>query len=256
MTKSILHRARILRSSFVGSLAALLCAFPSAGRGQEALEAPRPHLLTLHDCIVLALQESPALEASRFDVASANEEVRAERGKTLPELTGAASAQIFSGSPTSKFAIVNTGNQVGGPGVGVASNRGVGATGVELYSGRLTYPIFKDGSLFGLNKAPAIASKEAKKRGLAWTTQLRRDQVIDRITDAYITTVSAQNRAGYAERRVRLLELMVGITQEQSKQGLTLPIDLKLAQGQLRGAQSLAKILREQGTVKKVLNLE
>ncbi len=210
------------------------------------MEAPRPHLLNLHDCIVLALQESPALEASRFDVASANEEVRAARAKTLPELTGSASAQVFSGSPTSKFAIVNTGNQGVGPGLGTGSSRGVGATGVELYSGRLTYPIFKDGSLFGLNKAPAIASKEAKKRGLAWTSQLRRDQVIDRITDAYITTVSAQNRAGYAERRVRLLDLMVGITKEQSKQGLTLPIDLKLAEGQLHGAQSLAKILREQ----------
>ncbi len=211
------------------------------------MEAPRPHLLTLHECIVLALEESPALEASRFDVASATEEVRAARGQALPELTGAGSAQIFGGSPTSKFAIVGTGNQGGiGPGIGTNSDRSVGATGVELYSAHLRYPLFKDGSILGLNKAPTIAGKEAKKRNLAWTSQLRRDQVIDRITDAFITTVSAQNRSGYAERRVRLLDLMVGITQEQSKQGLTLPIDLKLAQGQLRGARSLAKILREQ----------
>jgi outer membrane protein TolC len=72
--------------------------------------------------------------------------------------------------------------------------------------------------------------------------------VIDRIRDAYITTVSAQNRAGYAERRVTLLEQAVGITQEQQQQGLLLPIDLKLVRGQLSGARSLSKILREQAT--------
>ncbi len=246
MTKSILQRVRILRSSAVGSLAALLFALPTTGGAQEALQAPLPPVLTLHDCISMALQESPALESSRFDVASATEEARAARAQTLPDLTGAASYQVFSGSPTSKFAIVNTGGG-GGPRPGLTtSDRGVGATGVELYSAHLSYPLFKDGSILGLNKAPAVASKDAKKRGLAWTSQLRRDQVIDRITDAFVTTVSALNRAGYAERRVRLLDLMVGITREQQKQGLTLPIDLKLAQGQLHGAKSLAKILREQ----------
>ena len=67
-----------------------------------------------------------------------------------------------------------------------------------------------------------------------------------RITDAFITTVSAENRAGYAARRVKLLHKQVDITQEQQKQGLMLPIDLKLAQSQLTGAQTLSKILRQQ----------
>ena len=110
----------------------------------------------------------------------------------------------------------------------------------------MRYPLFKDGSFFGIGNPPAVASKQAHKRNLAWTFQLRREEVIDRITDAYITTVSAMNRAGYAERRVHLLDQLVGITQEQQRQGLTLPIDLKLAQGQLSGARSLSKILREQ----------
>ncbi len=208
------------------------------------MAAPRANLLSLHDCITLALEESPALEASRFDVAAATEEVRSAQGHNLPEITGSASAQLFSGSPTTKFSLVNLGNTPAG--VGVDSSRNVGATGIGVYSAHLSYPLFKEGSFLGLNQSPSVASKEAKKRGLAWTNQLRREEVIDRITDAFITTVSALNRAGYAERRVHLLDLLVGIMQENQKQGLSLPIDLKLARGQLSGAQSLAKILRQQ----------
>ena len=203
------------------------------------------HLLTLQDCIAMALQESPALEASRFDVASATEEVKAARARLLPDLSAQASVQAFSGSPASRFSVVNLGDQ-GNVAINPNNSRNVNLGEVEIYSARLRYPLFRDGSFFGIGNPPAVASKQAHKRNLAWTFQLRREEVIDRITDAYITTVSAMNRAGYAERRVHLLDQLVGITQEQQRQGLTLPIDLKLAQGQLSGARSLAKILREQ----------
>src|SRR5450432_175325 len=244
MTKSILPQDQTCRNSIAAFLVATLLILPAATNAQKASDPPPPdHPLTLGDCIALALQESPAVDASRFDVAAAGEEVRAAQGEALPNLTGSAAAQLFEGSPTGKFSVVDFG-QSGG--AGVSSTRVAGLTGVEVYSAHLRYPLFKDGSILGLNNPPAIASKEAKKRNLAWTTRLRREEVIDRIRDAYITTVSALNRAGYAERRVTLLEQVVGITAEQQKQGLMLPIDLKVARGQLSGARSLAKILREQ----------
>ena len=74
------------------------------------MEAPRHHPLTLRDCIAIALGESPALEASRFDVLSAAQEVRAAQGLLLPQVTGSAQYELFSGSPTSKFAVLNMGN--------------------------------------------------------------------------------------------------------------------------------------------------
>ena len=247
MIKSIHQSDQILRNSLILCLAIASLGGTSA-RAQEALESPGPHLLSLQDCIALAVQESPALEAGRYDVSSATEEVRAAKARLLPELTGNISAQAFSGSPTSKFSVVNTGDSgsvIVNPN-NQNSSRSVDLGEVGLYSAHLRYPLFKDGSILGLNNPPAVAGKEARRRNLAWTSQLRREQVIDRITDTYITTVSAINRASYAERRVKLLDLMVGITREQQKQGLTLPVDLKLAQGQLSGARSLAKILREQ----------
>ena len=240
MTKSILHRDRSSNNVAAG-LAALLFILACTSEAQDALEAPRSHPLTLHDCIAIALGESPALEGSRYDVLSAAQEVRAAQGLALPQLTGSAGYQLFSGSRTGKFSIVNLGEST----TGVSLNT-VDLGAVEIYSARLTYPLFKDGSILGLNNAPAIAEKKAKKQALAWTVNLTREAVIYRITDEFVATVSARNRMGLAERRVQLLDQSVNITQEQQKQGLKLPIDVKVAKDQFSGAQTLLKLLHEQ----------
>ena len=243
MTKSILHQDRSSNNVAAG-LAALLFILPCTSEAQYALEAPRSHPLTLHDCIAIALGESPALEASRFDVFSAAQEVRAAQGKVLPLLTGSAEYEVFSGSPTSKFSVVNLGSVT--PSGVVVSPKTVGWTGIEQYGAHLKYGLFNDGSILGLNDAPAIAEKKAKKQALAWTVNLTREDVIYRITDEFVATVSARNRMGLAERRVALLDQSVTITQEQQKQGLKLPIDVKVAKEQSSAAQTLLTLLREQ----------
>src|SRR6266567_4931973 len=243
MTKSILHIDRSSNNVAAG-LAALLFILPCTSEAQEALEAPRSHPLTLHDCIAIALGESPALEASRFDVFSAAQEVRAAQGKVLPLLTGSAEYEVFSGSPTSKFSVVNLGSVT--PSGVVVSPKTVGWTGLEQYAAHLKYGLFNDGSILGLNNPPAVAEKKAKKQAMAWTVNLTREEVIYRITDEFVATVSARNRLGLAERRVHLLDQSVSITQEQQKQGLKLPIDVKVAKDQFSAAQTLLTLLRQQ----------
>jgi outer membrane protein TolC len=245
MTKSapLINR---LRNSIPVGLTLLAFGHLALG-GQEQMEVPS-HPLTLRDCIALALNESPILDASRLDVASATEEARAARGQALPEINVSGTYQLFSGSPIGKFAIVN-GSSIA---IGGNSTRTVNGAGVEIYSAQLAYPLFRDGSILGLNTGPTEASRLARKRNLAWTSKMRREDVIARITDAFITTVSAENRSGYAARRVKLLQQQVDITEEQQKQGLTLPIDLKLARSQLSGAQTLAKILRQQAVAGRI----
>src|SRR5256886_7555848 len=236
MTKSILHQDRSSNNVAAG-LAALLFILPCTSEAQYALEAPRSHPLTLHDCIAIALGESPALEASRFDVFSAAQEVRAAQGLLLPQITGAAQYELFSGSPTSKFGVLSLGTVT--PSGTVVTANSVGWSGVELYSAHLKYPLFANGSILGLNNAPAVAEKKAKKQALAWTVSLTREEVIYRVTDEFVTTVSARNRMGLAERRVKLLDQSVGIMQEQQKQGLKLPIDVKVAKEQFSASQTL-----------------
>jgi outer membrane protein TolC len=114
--------------------------------------------LTLKDCISLALNESPALEATRLDLTSVTEQARAAHAELLPDITGRASYQLFSGSPTNKFAVIDVGG-----GIGVGTGRNVDQGAVEIYSAHLAYPLFRDGSIFGLNTAPAEASRLAKR---------------------------------------------------------------------------------------------
>ena len=99
------------------------------------------------------------------------------------------------------------------------TSRTVGWTGVELYGAHLRYPLFNDGSILGLNNAPAVAEKKAKRQALAWTVNLTREEVIYRITDEFVTTVSARNRMGLAERRVKLLGQSVNITRNSKSRG-------------------------------------
>ncbi len=122
----------------------------------------------------------------------------------------------------------------------------VGWSQVELYGAHLRYPLFADGSILGLNNPPAVAGKKAKKQALAWTVNLTREEVIYRVTDEFVATVSARNRMGLAERRVHLLEQSANITQEQEKQGLKLPIDVKVVKEQFSAAQTLLTLLRQQ----------
>src|SRR5436309_2836608 len=243
MTEFTLHSDRSL-NKVAACLVALLSILPCMSEAGEGSAALPHHPLTLHECIAIALGESPALEASRFDVFSADQEVRAAQGMLLPQITGGADYLLFSGSRVSKFGVINLGSV--SPNGSVVTTSSVGSAEVELYSAHLKYPLFADGSILGLNNAPAVAEKKAKRQALAWTVSLTREEVIYRITDEFVTTVSARNRMGLAERRVKLLDQSVSILQEQQKQGLKLPLDVKVAKEQSSAGQTLLTLLRQQ----------
>jgi outer membrane protein TolC len=245
MTKSVPHRNLILRNSLAASLAALVLILPLRLPAQEIRthnpDLPR-HPLTLQDCIAIALGESPKLEASRFDLLAAGEEIRAAQASLWPNLKGSATGEAFSGERTSKFGIVLTGPSGGG----VNANRQVDLAGIGIFGLKLEYPVFKDGSIFGFNDAPAVEIKRAHRNALAWTAHLTREDVIYRITQVFVDTVSAQNRVQPIDRRVALLQRAVDITREQEQKGLLLPIDVKVVTEQLNDARALSKVIHEQ----------
>jgi len=206
-------------------------------------DLPR-HPLTLQDCIAIALGESPKLEASRFDLLAAGEEIRAAQASLWPNLTGSATGEAFSGDRTSKFGIVNAGTT----GAGISTNKHVDLAGVGIFGLKLEYPLFKDGSIFGFNDAPAVELKTAERNALAWTAHLTREDVIYRLTQVFVDTVSAENRVQPTDHRVALLERSVDIHKEEQQKGLLLPIDVEVVTRQLNSARSLSKTLHEQAT--------
>ncbi|PYL44521.1 MAG: hypothetical protein DMF42_00915 [Verrucomicrobia bacterium] len=241
MTKPIPHPNLILGNSLAASLAALVLILPlrlPAGeiRARDP-DLPR-HPLTLKDCIAIALGESPKLEGSRFDLLAAGEEIRAAQASLWPNLKGAVTGDAFSGEPTSKFKIFS--------GTGVSPGKKVGLAGIGIGDLRLDYPVFKDGSIFGFNDAPAVELKRAQRNALAWTTHLTREDVIDRVTQVFVDAVSAENRVGPIDRKVELLQRSVDIHREEQQKGLLLPVDVEVVTKQLNGAQSLSKIIHQQ----------
>lgn len=244
MTKFTPHRNLKLRNSLVASLTALLLILPFRLPAREITvhnpDLPR-HPLTLEDCIAIALGESPKLEATRFDLLAAGEEIRAAQALLWPNLKGSATGEAFSGEQTGKFSLVNTTSPSGG---GVSAN--VGLAGIGLFGPKLEYPVFKDGSIFGFNHAPAVESKRAQRNALAWTAHLTREDVIYRVTQVFVDTVSAQNRAEPVDRRVALLQRSLDIHKEEQQKGLALPIDVELVTKQLNSAQSLSKFIHQQ----------
>ena len=248
MTKPIPHRNLIFRNSLAASLAALVLILPLRLPAGE-ISAYNPdlsrHPLTLKDCIAIALGQSPKLEGSRLDLLAAGAEIRAAQDSLWPNLNGAVTGEAFSGSRTGKFGIVTaTGGGAGGNAVG--ANKTVDLAGIGLGSLKLDYPVFKDGSIFGFNDAPAVELKRAQRNALAWTAHLTREDVIYRITQVFVDTVSAENRVGPIDRKVELLQRSVDIHREEQQKGLLLPVDVEVVTKQLNGAQSLSKIIHQQ----------
>jgi len=212
--------------------------------------AERGPVLTLRDCINIALGESSALEAGRLDLLAATEQINAARANTLPRLFGTGTIELFAGEQTGTFSLI-TPDDTGG-GIGVNRNETSGA--IDIFALRLRYPLFQDGSIFGLNTndIPLVRAARAQKEVLSWTSNLRREDVIYRITDAFVTTVAAQNRAGFTTRRVSLLEETLNNVEQQQKQGLKLPIDVNVTRDQLGGARSLVRVIQEQAVAGKL----
>jgi len=136
----------------------------------------------------------------------------------------------------------------GTSGSGITANKHVNLAGIGVFGLKLEYPLFKDGSIFGFNDAPAVEVKRAQRNALAWTANLTREDVIYRLTQVFVNTVSAENRAEPSDRRVALLERSVDIHREEQQKGLLLPIDVEVVTKQLNSARSLSKTIHEQAT--------
>ena len=245
MTKFVPRPNLTLANTVFEVVAALLLITPLELSAREVTArsiALPSHPLTLQDCIAIALGESPKLEATHFDLLAAGEEIRAAQASLWPDLTGSATGEAFSGDRTSKFGIVNAGSS----GAGVSTNKRVSLAGVGIFGLKLEYPVFKDGSIFGFNDAPAVEVKRAERDALAWTAHLTREDVIYRLTQVFVDTVSAENRVEPTDHRVALLERSVEIQREEQQKGLLLPIDVEVVTKQLNSARALSKTLHEQ----------
>jgi outer membrane protein TolC len=226
---------------------ASICAF---ARNQE--NSASHGVLTLHTCITDCLRGNPRLASEQYTLAADKENIWKVRSSVLPELTGQAEFAGLSGSPTSYWALLGINDpEVTGTAVRGASRQagrgpfriswGTVGTG-EL---RLSYPLYANGSIFGLNNFPALAAAKAQYNKQAWALRLAKQDVTANLVGVFFGTVAYLNKVELDQRTVELSKKRLEILQEELKLNLTLPQYVEVAKQQLEANQQLLTTSQE-----------
>src|SRR5579872_3629423 len=119
--------------------------------------------LTLQQCIDVALEQSPRLSAYRHKTAADNYDITKRKGTTLPYFSSELSTYMVNGAPATLWTPLSINN----PGATlVPTPRGVrnpnahwDPVGVQEFG--VSYPLYSEGSILGLNNPPVVASARA-----------------------------------------------------------------------------------------------
>ena len=198
--------------------------------------------LTLTDCVDIALGRSPDLRASDFDIKAARETITSVRAGLLPSLSGTLTLQGVSGQPVNNFSLLNT---IDLENNGLLTNQSrSGLLGYGSLS--LNYNLYKDGSVLGLNDAPAVNIAKAQKTVLTWTKDLKREQIILIVATSFLEAATRAERLRLDTRRVELCEQRLENIQKQAQIGLKLPTDVELAKAQLVSSRQVLQLSKAQ----------
>jgi len=192
-----------------------------------AIAAP----LSLQECIMQALRQSPALSAARHEAQAARAGVTETKGSLLPFLSAQTNAYEVNGKPTTPFSALNVFDP-GNP----RRNAHWGPVGIESIG--VTYPFIQGGGVLGMfNDPPQIAAARALvDEKLAGILLVEQKVAFDIATD-YIYAASYHDEMGLVSRILELYEQKLEIIKYQAELGLRLPQDVELAAAQVSAAQ-------------------
>jgi outer membrane protein TolC len=215
---------------------ALTCAAVAGGDGKP---------LTLRECINQALGRSPRLEADRYKLAADNEAIKKARAGLLPKLTASFDLQNLTGSPVGPFAVLGV-NNVDETGISSvrASQRSpirVDLASVGDASVQIRYPLYENGSILGLNNAPAVAAAKSLYARQQWTIRLSEQSVIETLASTFYNTTAYLQKVDLDREKVELSKKRVEIMKQELALHLTLPQYVELAKAELQAdEQNLA----------------
>ncbi len=198
--------------------------------------------LTLTNCVDIALGRSPDLRAADYEIKAAGETITSVRAGLLPSISGTLTLQGASGEPTNTFSLLNV---VDVENNGLLTNRS--RSGLLGYGSlALNYNLYKDGSIFGLNDAPAVDVAKAQRTVLTWTKDLKREQIILIVATSFLEAATRAGRLRLDTRRVELCEQRLATIQKQMQLGLKLPTDTAAAQAQLASSRQVLQLSKAQ----------
>lgn len=191
--------------------------------------------LTLNQCLHETLGRSPELEAQRYELSAATDAIWSAQSALFPQLTGDILTQTLNGTAVGPFSILGIADADEGSGNGRRVRANFETVGA--FSVRLSYGIYQNGSIMGLNNAPAVAAARSEKSRQEWTYKLTEQEAEYRLTKAFYQAVSDQQQRELNGTKVSLSKERLEILREQVKLDLAKPGDVDLAQAQLTADQ-------------------
>jgi outer membrane protein len=213
-----------------------ICSAPAHAEGR---------VLTVHDCIAECLSRNPGIAARQLTLAADNENIWKARSGLLPDLKGSAYLGVYTGSPIGPWSILGV-NDVEETGVVNQGRQGrqpfrVSWGTVGAGSLRLDYPLYANGSIFGLNNAPVVATAKARYQAQTLTIRLTEQDLIANLVSTFYNTVAYERKTDLDTREVELAKKRVEIVEEELRQNLILPQYLEVAKEQLEAKKQSLK---------------
>jgi outer membrane protein TolC len=187
--------------------------------------------LSLQQCIDAAIGQSPLLSAYRHKTASDRYEITKKRGTTLPYLSSTLTNYMINGSPVSPWTPLDI-NQ---PEIPVNANAHWDPVGIQEIG--VSYPLYSEGSILGLNNPPAVASARAVLTEDQLTAIIKAQEVILDVSDAFLNASSYRDQLVIVQQLVQFYDEELEITKAQVALGLILPQQIEIVSAELAAAR-------------------
>jgi outer membrane protein TolC len=212
--------------------------------------------LTLRDCISQGLGRNPGIKSQRYTLAADKENIWKAKASFLPDFTATASLWLLNGSPPGQWQVVGV-NDFENTGVLTRSGGKTTVTKVPLRVGwataglggiGMTYPIYADGSILGLNNPPAVKVAKANYNKQDWTIRLTEQEVIAKIVGVFLSATVYELKAELEQEKVNLSKQRLEIVQQELALNLVLPQQVDIAKAELLADQQLLLTTQQRAT--------
>jgi outer membrane protein len=188
-----------------------------------------PSSCDLMTCIQLALSRHPDLQGGEARKLAAQSKVEFEKAQWKPQLDLNGEGGYLTGRAVSPFALLSGVTEEGVRQRHVSGGYYIGSVGVNV-------PIVKEGKIFGVN-SPSIQGARFALTAEERLQVTRRDQIVYRVTAAFIDIVKALEVTKSQERVVQLAESRYRLASTEFNQDLIPRNDLLTSEVQLVTAQ-------------------
>jgi outer membrane protein TolC len=196
--------------------------------------------MTLKDCVLSALKNSPGVSSEHHLIRAYESDVTKKKATTLPFFSSQIQGYELNGRPVTQW--VPTGlSEPGNP----FGRRDAHWAPVTVQSIGVTYPIISEGNIFGLNEAPAVSAARAQVAHEEGLEILSEQKLIFDVVLDFIYAVSYRQQVVAYDRLLELSKKQLDIGKEQVRLGRALPQSAEVLQSEIAALDSARSALEE-----------